>query len=422
MRRALLLFLVSTAAFAGERAFVETVTERDTYYVNEPIVIRLRVGIEAGFLKSNVVQMFQNRLDFPVQVHASWLKELAGTVMRARGEPRGSSFALNGEVAVAPRGLDDGYVVLEIERTYLPTRAGELVFTAPRLNFAWGTQFVDDFVHGRTATDRRDETLAGKAVTLNVLPLPPAPPTFTGAVGRLTVHAEMDTRRIAAGTIFELALRIEGDGNLEFFDTPRLDGVNDFHVYGMIDDRDPSRRTVTYQLAALHAGVNEVPPIPFSYFDTKEAKYRTLRTAPIPLEVSGTTKKPAAEEELEEPAGDFSPWYAIGPLLIVALGVFVYRRTRPRPEAPDSAAEFSARADADLAAAFTEHLAARLGCAPAAVIAPDLAKRLETSGVPAELARRCAAMVEGLVAARYGGAAPDDRSAAGALVEELGRF
>ena len=78
----LLLLLLSTAAFAGERAFVQTVTARDTYYVNEPIVVRLRVGIEAEFLKANVVQMFQTRLDFPVQVRAPWLKELAGTGCR----------------------------------------------------------------------------------------------------------------------------------------------------------------------------------------------------------------------------------------------------------------------------------------------------------------------------------------------------
>ena len=56
---------------------------------------------------------------------------------------------------------------------------------------------------------------------------------------------------------------------------------------------------------------------------------------------------------------------------------------------------------------------------PAAVIAPDLARGLEGSGVPADLARRCAAMVERLVAVRYDGAAEDARSAVAALVEEL---
>ena len=422
----LLLLLVSTAAFAGERAFVETVTTRDTYYVNQPIVVRLRVGIEAEFLKANVVQMFQARLDFPVQVRAPWLKALAGTVVRAGAEPAGSSFALNGAVAQARQVVDREYAVLEIERTYLPTRAGELVISAPDMRFAWGTKFVDNFVNGRTATDQRDEVVTGKAVTLKVLPLPPAPPTFSGAVGRFTVNAETAARTVTTGAMFLLVLRIEGDGNLDQFDTPRLDEFTDFHVYGMIDDRGAVRRTVTYELAALHAGVI-IPAIPLLYFDTSEGKYRTIETQPIPLEVTGEAraKQRDSSEALEaqpEPGGGFSPWYLIGAALVLALGVVSYRRSKAGPEAPDPAAAFAARADTDLAAAFTEYLAARLACAPAAVIAPNLAQGLETSGVPAELALRCAAMVEGLVAARYGGAAEDARGAVGALVEELERL
>ena len=85
--------------------------------------------------------------------------------------------------------------------------------------------------------------------------------------------------------MFRLVLRIEGNGNLEQFDTPRLDGLKDFHVYGMIDDRGAARRTVRYELAALHAGVN-IPAIPLLYFDTRERKYRTVRTEPVPLDVN----------------------------------------------------------------------------------------------------------------------------------------
>jgi hypothetical protein len=61
------------------------------------------------------------------------------------------------------------------------------------------------------------------------------------------------------------------------------------------------------------------------------------------------------------------------------------------------------RPDADLETALAEFLAAHLGCAPAAVISPDLAERLSAAGVPGDLAGRTAGLVAGLVAKRYGG-------------------
>ena len=57
----------------------------------------------------------------------------------------------------------------------------------------------------------------------------------------------------------------------------------------------------------------------------------------------------------------------------------------------------------------------------AAVIAPDLRARLAAAGVPVDLAARTAALLEALVAARYGSGAPsgDTEASARAIVEEL---
>ena len=58
---------------------------------------------------------------------------------------------------------------------------------------------------------------------------------------------------------------------------------------------------------------------------------------------------------------------------------------------------------ADPGDAFAAYVSARLRCAPAAVISPDLPRRLERSGVPADLAARTADLLERLVAVRYVG-------------------
>jgi hypothetical protein len=428
VKQALLLLCLAAFAHAEERAFLETETPRTTYYVHEPLRLTLRIGFDRRFFETNVVQMFSRELDVPVQVHAPWLEALEGAIPRntlAR-DGRRLSVALNDDVVGAERGEDrlrngTPYTVLEIVRTYLPTRPGELVLTAPRLRFVHATKFKEDFVHGRIALDRVDALVVGAPLKLRVLALPEEerPPEFTGAVGRrFSVRAEASPRTLEVGAIAKLVLHVEGEGNLELFDPPRLDGLTGrFHVYGLIDDRGATRRMITYDIAPLVASVTEVPAIPFTYFDPQEpAAYRTVATAPVPLAVTGGAPLPPAETR-RSPAV-----LVVALLLVVALAVllWLYARRRSAP-APDAAAVFRAQVGTDAAAAFTGYLASRLGCPAAAVIAPDLTARLEAAGVPEALAARAAMLLEELVAARYGGAASDGRTEANAwsLVEEL---
>jgi hypothetical protein len=432
VKRALLLLCLSTFASAQERAFLETETPRTTYFVHEPFRLRLRIGLDREFFATSAVQMFSRELDVPVQVQAPWLDGLENTVLRkdqARAGPR-RSLALNDDVVEADRSQDQvrggrTYTVLEIERTYVPTDPGELAISAPQLRFAHATRFKEDFVHGRMALDRRDALVVGRPLTLRILELPQEgrPPDFTGAVGRrFSVRAEAAPPTVEAGAVLQLVLRIEGDGNLEFFEPPRLEGLaGRFHVYGVIDDKNATQRTITYDVAPLHAAVTEVPAIPLTYFDPQEpAAYRTVKTSPIPLTVRGAAGPAEPSPPAEAPSG--VPLEAVAAILLAsAVAILLWRRARRRDSpAPGPAAAFRARVGTDVAEALTEYLAARLRCPPAAVITPDLPARLAAAGVSASLAARTATLLEVLVAARYGGTASADRSEdARTLVEEL---
>ncbi|MHC4933339.1 MAG: hypothetical protein ACYTGV_14235, partial [Planctomycetota bacterium] len=98
MSRALLLFVlgasVSLPASAEERAFLETESPRGIYYVQEPVRVVLRIGVDAEYFERSVVQMFQRRLDLPVQVDAPWLRTLAGTEIRKEGPAGGRRLTL----------------------------------------------------------------------------------------------------------------------------------------------------------------------------------------------------------------------------------------------------------------------------------------------------------------------------------------
>ena len=285
----------------ADLAFLELTTPRSAYYVHEPIRLRLRFGIEDEFLHGALVQPFRQQLDVPVQLAAPWLRDLPGAIPLADepdeppgagGEPR-LSFALNEGLArartVEYRRLDGRHFsVLELEASYLASAAGELMIPAPLLRFAYATRFEEDLINGRMAADRIDAFVTGRGLTLEIRPLPEEgrPREFSGAVGSFTLSAEARPRRLAPGESLALVLSIAGQGDLEHFDAPRLDGLAGFHVNGAVEDRHGGRRTITYDLAPLGADVHEVPPLPFVFFDPgPPAEYRTLWTLPIALEV-----------------------------------------------------------------------------------------------------------------------------------------
>jgi hypothetical protein len=227
VRGALVLLCLCAAAGAQQHASLVTKATRDSYYVQEPFRVTLRIDLHRDFFEKNVVQMFRRELDVPIHLQAPWLEELDGAVIRTPAAGSGRTLALNDSV-VEGRETERG---LEIERTYIATRPGELVMAAPRLRYSYGTKFKEDFIHGRIAQDRFDAFVEGIPLTLKILPLPQEgrPPSFNGAVGRFNVRADVTPGSSAVGSTLRLTLYIEGDGNLDLFDAPRLD-IPGLHV------------------------------------------------------------------------------------------------------------------------------------------------------------------------------------------------
>ncbi|MCI0585870.1 MAG: hypothetical protein L0323_03400, partial [Planctomycetes bacterium] len=298
MRRALLAAALAAGAPGGEAenlAFVEVRASKEEVYAGEPIHLSLRFGVEVRLLSEGVVPVSMRRLDVPVLVEAPWFDGLPGAPAAAgpaQDQP-GASFALNDGVARALRDGEAGrdgrtYRVLEVERTLWPGAPGEFEVPETVLRAAYATRFEEDALGGRVPLDRNPIEVRAPALRVRVLPLPAEGRTagFTGAVGRFTVRAECAVREIPTGGSAKLLLRFEGEGNLGSFDPPRLDGLEGFHVRGLVEERAPGTRTITYDLAPLGPAVREIPPIPFPYVDPgPPAGYRLARTDPIPLRV-----------------------------------------------------------------------------------------------------------------------------------------
>lgn len=456
MRPALLaLLLLLLAPLAGiaradepppaQRVFLEVRASPSPAFVQQPVTLRLRVGYDSAFFDEHAAPLFRQAMDVPVHVRAPWIRTLPAGAEATPPPGQDAArlrFALNDDVVagrVVGETLRDGrtYTVFEVVWRYLPSEPGPLRLEAPTLRFVTATRFDEDFVGGRTAVDPTDVVVEGPATALQVLPLPVAgrPEIFAGAVGRYTVRSRTDRRVVDLGEVLRLTLVIEGEGNLDLLDTPRLDDLAGFHVYGRLDDRGSPLRTIVYEVAPVAAEVTQVPAIPLAFFDPGPPHgYHVVRTEPIALEVRAVGELPGTSPAPEEEARtDAWTWWAL--LLVVLAGacVTIYVLRGGLDSAPGDAeggdqariraARSALRArrgqpGAGVAALFAEYLAARLDVGPAAVVTPKLRARLEAAGVPGAVAARAARTLEALVAARYGSGGGDGAVAEG-LVDDL---
>lgn len=432
---------------AADRAFLEVATARDTGYVGERIRIRLRIGTDAEWFRSHALPLFRQHVDLPVEVQATWLAGLPG--LRPLGTPASSGgdpaapkagFALNGgpgEATPVGEQVRNGrrFRVLECVREFVAANPGGVVVPEAALRFAHATGFDEDLLQGRVPRDRHDVTVRSPPIRLRIRPLPQEgrPPGFGGAVGRFEIRAELDDAAAAPGGPIVLRVHLTGDGDLDAVDPPRLPGGQGFHVRGMTETREPGRRTFACEIVPLDATARTVPPVPFTWFDPEPGGgYRTTQTAPIPLDAPAGAGPVAAPAPAGDPvpgaetrrgAEDGSPWMrflawtSAGALACLLGSWWALRRRAASRAAPDPAVEraraaaetfraATAAAGADVAAAFADYLAARLGCAPAALVSPDLPRRLQSGGLDAALAARAASLLDRLIEARYGGAAP----------------
>lgn len=416
---------------AAGRAFVGLASPRSTAYVGEVVSVSLLVDVDRAWFEAHAVPLFQRRLDLPLRVEVPDLaapgrmRPLPSAAADAAAPAtRTLSLALNDDVVEAreegssPRA---GLTRLRLERRFLAVEPGELRWQAPTLRFSWAHRFREGLLGERVPEGTRAERIAGEDLLLRVQPLPieGRPASFGGAVGAYRVRAEADRDRVQVGERLRLTLTLEGAGNLETLEAPLRVAPEGFHVYGVLDDRRPGRRTLVAEIAPLEASLRAIPALPFAYFDPQPpGAFREIRTGTLPLEVRPATSTDGTPTPPSPPtAAPGSTPVLVGATAAALLMAWLLRRrarqraqrardpAQARLEAAVLALHAAARSPgAPLDAVFAEVLAARLNTAAAAVIGGDLAKRLTSAGLPPELARRASATLDTLVAARYGGA------------------
>ncbi|MEM9647099.1 MAG: BatD family protein [Bacteroidota bacterium] len=186
------------------------------------------------------------------------------------------------------------YVVLKRVVLY-PQKAGKLEIEPLSLEI-----FVDvptnrrDFFGGRIYTQASKTVSAGRR-TLNVKSLPEAgkPVNFGGAVGDFEFSVSTSKKQLNASESLQAKVEVSGKGNLKLFQLPEPELPSSLEVYE--PEYDEKVRTIStgmegkvannYTIVPSYRGKYPIPSISFSYFNPKTAKYVTLSSEEINIEV-----------------------------------------------------------------------------------------------------------------------------------------
>lgn len=138
-------------------------------------------------------------------------------------------------------------------------------------------------------------TIASKPLTINVKPLPAgAPESFSGAVGELEMKTTPPADNIEANTAVTYTVRISGRGNLSMIQAPQIELPTSFEQYSVKSTESiqatssgiTGYRQFEYPMIARADGDFLIPAVEFTYFNPKLAKYVTLSSSELMINVA----------------------------------------------------------------------------------------------------------------------------------------
>jgi hypothetical protein len=324
------------------------------------------------------------------------------------------------------------YEVHVFQRALFPLTAGRYEIPPARLNYS--LPLSASFFSREESHQLRSET-----VPLVVVDPPQAgrPADFTGAVGRLSLEAHVDSGAAKVGDPLVLTVRVTGDGNVSFF--PRPDVRVPWGQLVPAEERvqlDSSATVVRgakefdWVITPAKSGDVEVPSIRYPFFNPYTERYELAVTSPqrvsvapgtlIAVDAAADSARPAFPIRRVMRAQTRAPlsrervfWIAmlVAPVP-AALALAVRRpRTRRTPTASERLRKLARTREtpspndaAALRRTYAAALAERIGVAAAELAdRRALVRALRRSGVTADTARAADELLGELDTAVYAG-------------------
>lgn len=317
------LRFVATKNTSGELMFVEIDGGKKKVFVGQPLDLTLKIWIKPFRDPGTGQTLSEGDMWSTISGSTSWgafrdrVTELAQNGQRPGGED-----VLRDDGT----GQERSYYLYSINATIYPKRAGEIDAKDVQIIANYPTElgrsrspfagaFGDDFFGGRSPLSRMmtddffGSQMGGGGLTITksrpivgdvrvdateVLPIPTTgrPDDYRGAVGQYRILTEATPTSVAAGDPITLNIGILGTGPMELVQAPPLSTMteltSDFKVpddtlAGFVKD---DTKLFTTTIRPRRAGIEQIPPIRFSFFNPDTQKYETVMSDPIPVQVT----------------------------------------------------------------------------------------------------------------------------------------
>ena len=196
------------------------------------------------------------------------------------------------------------YLTYSLSFSVIPLKAGSYSIASVPFEYMEIKQaqrkrrsFFDDFFNdpffGR-GIQQIPKTAYSNRLSVTVLPLPPQPGGFTGAVGTFSLNASVNENKIPAGDAVTLNIEMRGStrpGNITDIKLPDMPDFEIFtpekHTYVDTTAKGIStRKKYKYLVIPREEGEKTIPPITWTYFNPDKGAYKTLSTDQITITVT----------------------------------------------------------------------------------------------------------------------------------------
>ena len=283
-------------AETGDLLYLDLEAAKDSVYVGEPVELRLEVWLRP-FSQGRDVLSANDMWRTIDQNSTDWgpFKDLVET-------PR-PKVTYRQDRRQGDDGVMHEYFVYELSKQIWPERAGPVDVGDLRVVVNYPLRIGRNQSMFSIFDDRRvtsSKPIAARIENTPVLvkPIPKQnrPPYFSGAVGPHEIEVSAEPLNVSVGDPITLNIKVTGQGRLDLLQAPPLKvlpeftsrfRINEDQLPGVVDN---DTKRFTQSIRALSADVDEIPAIPFAYFDTDTRKFVTVQSDPIPIEVSGAQK------------------------------------------------------------------------------------------------------------------------------------
>jgi hypothetical protein len=289
-----------------------------------PVVIRSSSASPEPTGDRTKEQLFMNQTAAPVSVYVG--QQIVNTIaLYSQYSLQGLKIEDDSADGFWQETLSDGrnsrknlqgqeYIVVETSRALFPLRSGALKIPGRRAiakiavrkpsNPLGGLDpFSDDFFENffqRTIT--RDKAVTSREITIDVQPLPPAPPEIAQylrgipIVGQTSLAVHYSDAAIKVGESKNISVIVTSEGNLNPIKSISLNAPAGLKMYdGQVqvkhDTRGPrliTQKTFSYSAVALEPGIFRIPGASLSYFDPDSKTYKLTTTSDITIIATGS--------------------------------------------------------------------------------------------------------------------------------------